>query len=54
MDDNVDHNLRTIDGLNTLHGMGIIATVTASVDTVSKVPRITGDIAAGGRINAKT
>ena len=23
--DNVDHNLRTIDGLNTFHGMGIIA-----------------------------
>ena len=26
--DNVDHNIRTIDGKNTFHGMGIIATKT--------------------------
>ena len=26
--DNVDHNIRTIDGKNTFHGMGIIATIT--------------------------
>jgi hypothetical protein len=54
MADNVDHNVRTIDGLNTFHGMGIIATVTVSVGTVSKVPRTTGNIAAGGRINTNT
>ena len=23
--DNVDHNIRTLDGLNTFHGMGIIS-----------------------------
>jgi hypothetical protein len=54
--DNVDHKLRKIDGLNTFHGMGIIATVTPSVDTVNKVPRIAvtmGDIVSGGRINTK-
>ena len=26
--DNVDHNVRTIDGKNTFHGMGIISTIT--------------------------
>ena len=26
--DNVDHNLRTLDGNDTFHGMGLIATVT--------------------------
>ena len=26
--DNVDHNIRTLDGLNTFHGMGIIAMIT--------------------------
>lgn len=27
--DNVDHNLRTLDGMNTFHGMGIIAAITS-------------------------
>ena len=26
--DNVDHSIRTFDGKNTFHGMGIIATIT--------------------------
>ena len=26
--DNVDHNLRTLDGNDTFHGMGLIATIT--------------------------
>lgn len=29
--DNVDHNIRSLDGKNTFHGMGIIATVTPNV-----------------------
>ena len=28
MADNVDHNLRTLDGNDTFHGMGLIVTVT--------------------------
>eukprot|EP00794_Sanderia_malayensis_P002072 gene2072-2349_t len=38
--DNVDHNVRTIDGLNTVHGMGIIAAVTPRVTYTKPVPRI--------------
>ena len=56
MADNVDHNIRTIDGLNTFHGMGIIATVTPSTQSTSKVPRISvtmEDVAAVGRINIR-
>ena len=39
--DNVDHNLRTIDGLNTFHGMGIIAMVSPRVTTKRPVPKVT-------------
>ena len=38
--DNVDHNIRTIDGLNTFHGMGIIAAVTPRVTSTKLVPKI--------------
>ena len=41
MAENVDHNLRTIDGLNTFHGMGIIAIVTPRVTTKRPVPKVT-------------
>ena len=54
--DNVDHNTRTIDGLNTFHGMGMTATVTPRTDARRTVPRITvtqEDIAAVGRIKIK-
>ena len=37
--DNVDHNIRTIDGLNTFHGMGIIATITPKVIAKKPVPK---------------
>ena len=37
--DNVDHNIRSLDGLNTFHGMGIIASVTPGIRTKVKVPR---------------
>ena len=52
--DNVDHNLRTLDGCNTFHGMGIIATVTPKTDVCKLIPRMkvtAEDIAAVGRIN---
>ena len=38
--DNVDHHLRTIDGLNTFNGMGIIAIVTPRVTTHKSVPKV--------------
>ena len=37
--DNVDHNVRTLDGFNTFHGMGIIATVTPGIKHQKTVPR---------------
>ena len=37
--DNVDHNIRTLDGLNTFHGMGIIATVTPGKPIVRRILR---------------
>ena len=40
--DNVDHNVRTLDGKNTFHGMGIIATVTPKInDSRSMIGRKT-------------
>jgi len=35
--DNVDHNVRTIDGINTYHGMGTIASVTHGNKAYSSV-----------------
>lgn len=52
--DNVDHNIRTIDGMNTFHGMGMIATTTPATANNRCVPRITvsaEDISAVGTIN---
>lgn len=40
MADNVDHNLRTLDGKNTFHGMGIISIHPPLKTTNSKIPRI--------------
>ncbi|MES9882765.1 MAG: hypothetical protein ABW185_18005, partial [Sedimenticola sp.] len=54
--DNVDHNIRTMDGLGTFHGMGIIATVTPSTEIRRIVPRkpvTMADVAAVGHINIK-
>ena len=33
--DNVDHNIRTLDGSGTFHGMGIITAITPKIDHVS-------------------
>lgn len=38
--DNADHNLRTIDGHGTFHGMGIIVAVTPGITQQHKVPKI--------------
>ena len=37
--DNVDHNVRTLDGNDTFHGMGMVATVTPGTKPTSCVPR---------------
>jgi hypothetical protein len=42
--DNVDHNIRTIDGHGTFHGMGIVASVTPGFKRNSTVPRVNVDI----------
>jgi len=36
--DNGDHNLRTINGHNTFHGMGIIATITPCIKRQNEAP----------------
>ena len=42
--DDVDHNSDTIDGLNTFHGMGIIACVTNPGKLVQSPPAIKREI----------
>lgn len=37
--DNVDHDIATLDGKNTFHGMGIIAAVTPSLKAERQIPR---------------
>ena len=54
--DNVDHNTITIDGLNTFHGMGMIATITPGTKRSFHVPRITvptEEICSIGHVNIK-
>ena len=38
--DNVDHNLRTLDGHNTFHGMGMLAMVTPGTNISQMIPII--------------
>lgn len=52
--ENVDHNVGTIDGYNTFHGMGIIATITPGTSVTRIVPRIKSsskDLETVGKIN---
>ncbi len=53
--DNVDHNVATLDGKGTFHGMGIIMTVTpgsqAADIPIPKVNASAEDIVAVGKIN---
>ena len=54
--DNVDHNICTLDGNNTFHGLGMIAGVTPSIDHTRIVPRVNvsaEDIAAIGHVSIK-
>ena len=54
--DNVDHNLVTVDGTGTFHGMGIIAAVTPGPQAKKQIPKANvtvADIAAVGRINIR-
>jgi len=37
--DNVDHNIRTLDGLGTFHGMGMIAAITPNQEMSRVVSR---------------
>lgn len=52
--DNVEHKARTIDGMNTFHGMGIIAATTPATQNNQHVPRFNvtaEDISANGTVN---
>eukprot|EP00794_Sanderia_malayensis_P001614 gene1614-1785_t len=52
--DNVDHNIRTLDGNDTFHGMGIIATITPATKQTRVVPRKTinpKDVSDTGKID---
>jgi hypothetical protein len=53
--DNVDHNVRSLDGQGTFHGMGIIATVTPGTSgssiPITRKTVTADDIAAAGRID---
>lgn len=52
--DNVDHNLITLDGTGTFHGMGMIAMVTPGAKLPRKIPRVNvtaEDIAHVGHID---
>ncbi len=51
--DNVDHNIRTLDGHGTFHGMGMIVAVTPETSSKQSIPRakVTSlDVAAVGRV----
>ena len=50
--DNVDHNVCTLDGFNTFHGMGTIAVITPGTRRQQQIPRISitsEDVAAVGK-----
>ena len=54
--DNVDHNIRTLDGHNTFHGMGIIGCSTPGTSVNVNIPRINvqpKDLSEIGKINLR-
>ena len=54
--DTVNHDKITIDGRNTIHGVGMIATITPATNTSYHIPRITvptEDICSIGHVNIK-
>ena len=49
---NVDHNIRTLDGNDTFHGMGMIAAITSGVtkaNTILRAKPKLNDVAAMGK-----
>lgn len=51
--DNVDHNLKTLDGKGTYHGMGMIAMITSATkrsEAIKKVRATSDDISQVGKI----
>lgn len=51
--DNVDHNIRTLDGLGTFHGMGMIAAITPGIRSRQPIHRAKStslDVAKVGRV----
>jgi len=51
--DNVDHNIKTLDGNNTFHGMGMIACVTPGIkasNSISRVKVLPNEVASTGRV----
>ncbi len=55
--DNVDHDIGTIDGHGTFHGMGIVAAITPAITNVERIRRrttvTTKDILQVGKINIR-
>ena len=51
--DNVDHNIRTLDGHGTFHGVGMIVAITPATRTSRPIPRAkvtANDISMVGRV----
>ena len=48
--DNIDHNIRTLDGHGTFHGMGMIVAVTCSGQSIPRVKVTALDVASVGRV----
>ena len=54
--DNVDHNIRTLDGHGTFHGMGMVVAVTPETSSGQSIPRakVTSlDVTAVGRVQIR-
>ena len=47
--DNVDHNIRTQDGNNTFHDMGMIAAITPTTNPILRA-KVTPDVSMVGRV----
>ena len=53
---NVDHNVRTLDGRDTFHGMGMVAAVTPATTQANRVPRrnvTQEEVAKAGKVEIK-
>ena len=53
---NVDHNIQTLDGNDTFHGMGMIAVIPPAIQCTKPIPRVKAtfkDIAIVGRVSIR-